>query len=360
MRAEPTTTPPPVTASGPGLESRLESSQRALVDRFRRRVTYLRLSVTDRCNYRCTYCMPATQLEFMPSSELLSFEEIIEVVSAMAEVGVRRVRVTGGEPLVRRDVTHLVAKLGEIPGIDEVVMTTNGHLLARHAADLAAAGLAAVNVSVDSLRPERFAAITRGGDLSRVLEGVQAAKDAGIPTVKVNTVAIDGFNDDEIVEFVRFGAANGIVQRFIEFMPIGSDTIWEGGRCLSAKRIREDLGNVFRMRAVGFQDGNGPARYWHLSGAGLPKEGYEVGIIAAVTECFCDACNRVRLTAQGGLRACLADDREVDLKRIVRTNGSKGALLAAVHGALVGKRESHDFDLDGGAVTTKQMVSIGG
>ncbi len=358
MRAEPSTTPgfSPLPAADPVGDSQGP----ALVDRFRRRVTYLRLSVTDRCNYRCTYCMPATQLEFMPSSELLSFEEIIEVVSAMAEVGVRRVRVTGGEPLVRREVTDLVARLGEISGIDEVVMTTNGHLLARHAEALAAAGLAAVNVSVDSLRPDRFAAITRGGDLARVLEGLQAAKDAGIPVVKVNTVAIDGFNHDEVVDFVRFGADHGIVQRFIEFMPIGSDTIWEGGRCLPAKKIREDLGAVFRMRASGFRDGNGPARYWRLFGAALPDEGYEVGIIAAVTECFCDACNRVRLTAQGGLRACLADDREVDLKHVLREVGTKGALLAAVRGALVGKRESHDFDLEGGAVTTKQMVSIGG
>jgi len=333
---------------------------RSLTDRFNRQVTYLRLSVTDRCNFRCTYCMPSEKMRFMPSSELLSFEEIETVVTAMASCGVRRVRITGGEPLVRREIPSLVRMLKDIDGIDEVAMTSNGHLLTRDADALAQAGLDSLNVSLDSLDEKRFSAITRGGSLETVLAGIEAARAAGM-AVKINTVAIKNFNDDEVVSLVRFAVERGLELRFIEFMPIGADTIWEGGRCLPAKEIRSALAEHWELRPEGFRAGKGPASYWalHEADAGGEPVG-RVGIIAAVTECFCDGCNRIRMTAQGGLRACLASDKEVNLRDIMRAGGDAQEVLRAVRWALTGKDETHAFDLEGEQVTIKQMVSIGG
>ncbi len=212
-----------------------------LIDRYDRQITYLRLSVTDRCNYRCVYCMPVEGISYMPQAELLTFEEIEDVVSALAAVGVQRVRVTGGEPLVRRDITNLIQRLGEIDGIDEVLMTTNAHLLERHAKAVVDAGLAGVNISLDSLRQDRFSQLTRGGDLSRAVDGLRAVKAAGIPSIKLNAVVIRGFNDDELGDLVRFSAAEGVVLRFIEFMPIGEETVWGDGACVPASEIRGRL-----------------------------------------------------------------------------------------------------------------------
>jgi cyclic pyranopterin phosphate synthase len=330
-----------------------------LSDRFERRVTYLRLSVTDRCNYRCVYCMPAAGIDYMPHRDLLSFEEIETIVRALAAVGVRRVRLTGGEPLVRRDLSVLVEKLCGIPGIDEVVMTTNAHILERHIGDLVAAGLSGINISLDSLKPDRFAEITRGGDVGKVIAGIEAAKEAGLGP-KLNAVAIRNVNHDELLDLVRFSIERGVVLRFIEFMPIGAETIWPDAGCLPAADIRAELATRYRLEAEPFKNGRGPARYWRLFGADAPPEGHRVGIIAAVTECFCSDCNRIRLTSQGGLRACLADDREVDLRDILRSGGNAEDLRAAVRRALFAKNETHAFVLGGGNVTEKQMVSIGG
>jgi cyclic pyranopterin phosphate synthase len=332
-----------------------------LTDGFNRRVTYLRLSVTDRCNYRCVYCMPEHGITYVPHRELLTFEEIEQVVAALVQAGIRRVRVTGGEPLVRRDLPVLVERLAALAGIDEVVLTTNAHLLEVYAEELAAAGLAAINISLDSLRRERFARITRGGDVERVLRGVEAARRAGIPRVKLNAVVIRGFNEDEIEDLVRFSVEHDAVARFIEFMPIGEDTIWgRPNAVVPAAEMREALGRRWDLVAEGTKPGKGPAKYYRLFGEGMPSWGHPVGIIAAVTECFCADCNRIRLTAQGGLRACLADDREVNLRDILRAGGSQQDLIAAAQAALSGKLESHAFRLDGDNVTIKQMVSIGG
>lgn len=335
-------------------------SRSPLVDRFSRQVTYLRLSVTDRCNYRCAYCMPLEGIEYVSHSELLTFEEIEEVVGALAELGVRRVRVTGGEPLVRRELTHLIARLGALDGIDEVLMTTNAYLLERHAEELAAVGLAGLNVSLDSLRADRFARITRGGDLMKALAGLRAAKKAGITSIKINAVVIAGFNDDEVADLVRFGAKEGVGVRFIEFMPIGEETIWGNGACVPAREMRRQLAREYEMEPEGFRPGKGPARYWRLFGPALPVQGQRVGFISAVTECFCDHCNRIRITAQGGLRACLADDREVNLRDVLRAGGTRDDLVRAIRMALALKDESHSFEIDGDNATTKQMVNIGG
>ncbi|MBH24285.1 MAG: GTP 3',8-cyclase MoaA [Myxococcales bacterium] len=343
-----------------------QSGAGGLVDRFGRRVSYLRLSVTDRCNFRCVYCMPEEGVALRPSRELLSYEEIERVVGALAACGVERVRVTGGEPLVRKELPRLIARLNAIPGIREVVMTTNGTLLRRDAAALREAGLRSVTVSVDSLNAARFAQITRGGDLGRVLDGIDAAEEAGL-SVRINTVVVRGVNDDELLELAGRALRRRWLLRFIEFMPIGAETIWSDlprGGCVPAAEIRAVLGARWRLRELGMTTGAGPARYLNLDGPDVPSgDGpgvRHVGIISAVTECFCSACNRIRLTPQGGLRACLADDRETSLRDLMRGGASDQELRAAVRRALGAKEETHDFDIDGAQVTRKQMVSIGG
>ncbi len=334
-----------------------------LVDRFGRRVTYLRLSVTDRCNFRCVYCMPAEGVKLCPSKDLLTFEEIRVVVETLASHGVRRVRVTGGEPLVRKQLPELIASLKAIEGIDEVVMTTNGYLLGRDAVALREAGLDGLTVSLDSLQADRFSKMSRGGSLERVLESMELASQAGFERIKINAVVIRGFNDDEVLDMIEWSLERGHLLRLIEFMPIGADTFWSDGNdngCVPAAEMQAVIGTRWAMEPLGMKTGAGPARYWGLKGPASPDGQGRVGIISAVTQCFCDSCNRIRLTPQGGLRACLADDSEVDLRAVLRGGEGPEGVYKAVARSLWGKAESHSFDLEGGAVTMKQMVSIGG
>jgi GTP 3',8-cyclase len=336
-----------------------------LTDRFGRQVTYLRVSITDRCNFRCVYCMPADGIAHTPKRALLSYEEITEIAEVFAAEGVRKVRLTGGEPLVRADVPTLVAMLKAVDGIEEVAMTTNAFLLERHAQALGEAGLDSINISLDTLDPQRFAEITRVGSIDRVLGGIDAAARVGFAPTKLNAVIVDGFNDDEMLDLVEFAIERDLIMRFIEFMPIG-DTVWAQGKggCVPAARMRQAIGERWELEPDQSRYGAGPARYWRLHGPGTPPEGHPFGIIAAVTECFCAACNRVRLTCKGGLRACLADDHEVDLRAPLRTitdpSERRLELEARIQRALYGKKETHAFDIDGDTVTAKQMTAIGG
>lgn len=335
-----------------------------LVDRFGRHVTYLRVSVTDRCNFRCVYCMPAHGIPHAPRPELLTYHEITDLVTMFARRGVRRVRLTGGEPLVRAELWTLVAMLKQVEGIDEVVMTTNAHLLARYAGRLREAGLDGLNISFDSTRADVFRRLSRVGELDKVTAGIRAAREAGFEQLKLNAVIVAGENDDELCELVRFATDEGATMRFIEFMPIGQETGWGRRACFTAKMMREQLRQRWTVEPLPVRRGVGPARYYQLHGAGLPPAGAKVGIISAVTECFCADCNRVRLTPQGGLRACLADDREVSLRDAMRLAPTREEGLRAaeilLEKALFGKLESHAFDLDGDAVTHKAMTAIGG
>jgi cyclic pyranopterin phosphate synthase len=342
-----------------------EAASDKLTDRFGRKLTYMRISVTDRCNFRCVYCMPADGLPFAPREELLSYEEITELVEVFAAQGVRRVRITGGEPLVRAELPRLVAMLKEVEGIDKVAMTTNAFLLKKYAQPLKDAGLDSVNISLDTLDAARFKEITRVGSLERVLEGIEAARQADFSSIKLNAVIVGGFNDDEMPDLVRFAMERDLIMRFIEFMPIG-DTVWAEGKgdCVPARTMRETLSEHWTLEADTERYGTGPARYWRLHGADTPDEGHPFGIISAVTECFCATCNRVRLTSVGGLRACLADDQEVDLREPLRTvddpQRRREVVEHRIQMALFGKKERHAFDIDGGSVTNKQMTSIGG
>ena len=329
-----------------------------LRDQQGRAIDYLRVSVTDRCNYRCTYCLPAVGINHFDRADILSFEEICALARCFAELGVTRLRLTGGEPTVRRDLCDLVRMLRQIPGIREIALSTNGHLLAELAQPLRHAGVDRLNVSLDSLRPDRFAAITRRGELSRVLAGVEAARAAGFSSLKINTVAIKGFNDDEVGALCNYAWSHDAVPRFIEQMPMSDGELYVPGKLLAAAEIRRLLVAAYPQHELlpdtaGKPRGAGPARYWRLGADRV------VGIISAMTEHFCDTCNRVRLSASGALHTCLAYDDAVDLRAVLATEGREG-VMATIRRAVAVKRDGHVFDTIGIGGPRKSMIQIGG
>ncbi len=332
-----------------------------LADPFARKVTYLRVSLTDRCNYRCTYCMPEEGVDLLPKADILTYEELERVVRVFAGLGVRRVRLTGGEPTVRKDLILCVERLARVPGIAEVVMTTNGHRLADLIGSLVGAGLAGLNVSLDTLDAARFRAITRRGDLARVLAGIEAARALGLP-VKINVVALKGFNDGEVGALCDWAWARAIVPRFIEHMPMSDGALYAPGRLLTAADIRAlveahvGASLVPDEPVAGAAGVTGPARYWRVGDDARRR----VGIISAMSENFCSTCNRVRLTAVGELHTCLAHDDATNLRALLRAGASDGDLEDAVRGAVGAKRQGHGFTTEGCGGPRKHMVSIGG
>lgn len=337
-----------------------------LVDPQGRRIDYLRVSVTDRCNYRCTYCLPEESVDYANRADVLSFEEIVALVRCFARLGVSRLRLTGGEPTVRRDLVTLVRMLREIPGICDIALSTNGHLLEELAAPLRAAGIDRLNVSIDSLNADRFRAITRRGDLGRVLAGVEAARAAGFASIKINTVAVKGFNDDEMVALCSYSWARGLLPRFIEQMPMADGQLYVPGALLSAAEIRTLVERAFPGSQLLADDaapvpGAGPARYWRLVGADISAyHGAPVlGIISPMTEHFCATCNRVRLSVCGALHSCLAYDDAVDLRAALRLDGPD-AVCAAIRRAVSVKRDGHIFQIGGRGGPRKAMIQIGG
>ncbi len=331
-----------------------------LTDPLRRRIRYLRVSVTDRCNYRCQYCMPVEGYPHVDRRALLTLEELLGFVSLMVELGVERVRITGGEPLARRGVLGLVRDVAALPGVREVAMTTNGHLLERFADDLWEAGLRSLCVSIDTFRADRFAEITRGGELGRVLDGLHAAGEAGFTGIKINAVAIRGLNDDELPDFAARCWENGWVPRFIELMPVGHLDFQTAGREISTAELVERVGAVHPLRPVGRPVDvlpRGPAGYWQVTSG--PFAGHRLGIISPMSDDgFCDACNRARLTARGGLRACLANDDEVSILQAVRRGASRDELVTLVRAAVEGKLPAHR--MRGDFVPLSVMTGIGG
>ncbi len=347
-----------------------------LVDRSARTVRYLRVSLTDRCNYRCTYCMPDGDLPYGPRGDVLTLEEVVRTCEAFARWGVTRVRLTGGEPTLRRGLVSLVERLASIPLLPaqgpsappseaperlEVVMTTNGERLAELAGPLRRAGLRSLTVSLDSLDPERFTRITRRGSLRSVLAGLDAAAAAGLSPLKLNTVAIAGFNDDELPAIARFSWERDVVPRFIEVMPMSGGGLYVPGQLMPAAdvraRVAEELGlALVPDDGLGVR-GAGPATYWRVTGG--PFDGRRLGTIAAMTENFCQTCNRLRISATGQLHACLARDDTGNIRSALRSQ-DPDRLEAVVRAALGTKREGHGFNLDGSGGPAKAMVSIGG
>ena len=288
-----------------------------LVDALKRPIKDLRISVTDRCNFRCSYCMPLDEYEWLHKKEILTFEEISRLASLFVGLGVEKIRLTGGEPLVRQNLDKLVAKLSSIGGVKDLCLTTNGALLAEKVAALKASGLKRVNISVDSLNPEKFRKMTKRGELSKVLEGIFAAKQHGLHPIKLNAVIEKGLNEDDILSLVEFSRANGFALRFIEYMDVGNSNDWTSGKLVSKKEIIEKIKARYPLKEVGRAGGSAPSvDYEFIDGLG------DVGVIASVTEPFCSSCTRVRLTADGKIVTCLFSGIGHDVKGLLRGGAS--------------------------------------
>jgi cyclic pyranopterin phosphate synthase len=313
----------------------------ALVDGFRRPITYLRVSVTDRCDLRCVYCM-SERMSFLPRRDLLTLEELDRLCSAFIDRGVRKVRLTGGEPLVRRDIMDLIGGLSRhlrSGALDELTLTTNGTLLAKHAAGLADFGVRRINVSLDSLDPERFRAITRRGDLSQVLAGLEAAREVGLQ-VKLNVVALKGVNEDEMEDLIRFAHGRAMDLTLIEVMPLGDVGQYRTDQFLPLSELRQRLAGRFTLRPLPYRSG-GPARFVQVA-----ETGGRIGFITPLTHNFCESCNRVRVTCTGQLYTCLGHEEGRDLRAALRGSEADERLHALIDDAIAQKPRGHDFVID--------------
>jgi cyclic pyranopterin phosphate synthase len=327
----------------------------ALIDRFGRHVTYVRLSVTDRCDLRCVYCM-SEDMTFLPRAQVLTLEEIARLGRCFTELGVTKLRVTGGEPLVRRDVMTLFETLGPLPGLKDLSLTTNGTQLPRFAERLKAAGVNRINISLDSLQPERFRAITRKGDLAQVLKGIDAARAAGFDRIKLNSVILKHRNHDEVVDLVAFALERGLDIAFIEEMPLG--VVGDHDRAEAfypSEQIRADLSRHFELIPTTETTG-GPSRYWRVVGAET-----RIGFISPHSHNFCGTCNRVRVTAEGRLLLCLGQEHSTDLRRVLRANPlDDEPVRRAIIKAMDIKPKGHDFELEAKPVIFRHMNATGG
>lgn len=315
-------------------------------DLYGREISYLRISVTDLCNLRCKYCMPESGVCKLEHADVLKLEEFYEIAKAFVELGVRKIRITGGEPLVKNGIVELVKKISSL-GVDDLAMTTNGLLLPKYAKELKKAGLNRVNISLDTLNREKYREITRGGDLLDVFKGIEIAKEVGLTPIKINTVLIGDFNIDEIENFVYITQQENIDVRFIELMPIGEASGWAEEKFVSNNMILEKVPELIKTEA---KDPSSPAVYYKLPN-GLGK----VGIINPISCKFCDACNRVRLTASGKLKLCLHSDDEIDLREVLRSGGD---LNKAIRESILQKPEEHH--LEEGKFIKRNMNEIGG
>lgn len=325
----------------------------ALVDGFGRVHRDLRISVTDRCNFRCTYCMPAEGLDWMAREDLLTYEELTRVARVCVErFGFDGIRLTGGEPTVRANLPALIEQLSKL-GVD-LSLTTNGTTLTNLAPILVEAGLERINISLDSLRSDRFEEITRRNELDKVLDGIDAAVRAGLAPVKINCVVMRGVNDDEIVDFARFGRERGVTVRFIEFMPLDAQGEWTNEQVVTKAEIVAAIGEVFELEPVGERESDPAARWRYVDGVG------EFGVIPSVTEAFCESCDRVRLTADGMLRHCLFATRELDLRTLLRSGATDDDIAAAITAEVGAKWAGHQINQVHFIRPTRSMSQIGG
>ncbi len=348
------------TIPGPfsGVRPSGAASAAPMIDPFGRMVSYLRVSVTDRCDFRCTYCM-AENMTFLPKKDLLTLEELERLCSAFIAKGVRKIRLTGGEPLVRKNIMHLVRALGakvKSGELEELTLTTNGSQLARYADELAEAGVKRINVSVDTLDPDKFRAITRWGELSKVLEGIEAARKAGLK-IKINAVALKGFNDTEIPAMLRWAHGLGMDMTVIETMPMGEIDEDRTDQYLPLSTLRAALEQEFTLSDIPFRTG-GPARY-----VDVKETGGKLGFITPMTHNFCESCNRVRLTCTGTLYMCLGQNDAADLRAALRSSDDDAVLSAAIDEAISRKPKGHDFIIDrvkGKPAVSRHMSVTGG
>ncbi len=327
-----------------------------LRDRLGRTIDNLRISVTDRCNFRCVYCMPADGLQWIPRAEILSFEEIARVAEIAAGLGIRKFRLTGGEPLVRAELPTLVRMLTALKGVEDLSMTTNGVLLDDQAAPLASAGLRRINVSLDSLVRETFEKLVRRDALERTLRGLEAARRHFPGPVKVNAVLLRGLNDGETVRFAELARREDFEVRFIEFMPLDADHVWSMEKLVPGDEVRERIGAVYPLVADPGQDPRSPSRdYVFADGAGG-----KIGFINSVSEPFCESCNRVRITADGKLRTCLFSVRETDLRALLRGGAGDEEIAGAIRAAVWEKEPGHRINQPDFVFASRSMSQIGG
>ena len=334
----------------------MASAPSGLIDGYGRVHRALRLSVTDRCNLRCRYCMPAHGMDWLPKDQILSFEEIERLVRILAGMGIRDLRVTGGEPLVRRDLAGLVARLSATPGVREVSITTNGVLLADQIDDLVAAGLARLNVSVDSLDPQRFADITRRDDLARVLEGLEACeRHADLRPIKVNAVLLRGLSEPDVLPLADLARNRPYVVRFIEVMPLDAPRDWRRESVLSGAEVRAMIEARWPLVPAGRERPSAPGTHWRFAdGAG------ELQFVSSVTESFCASCDRLRLTADGQLRTCLFAEVETDLRAPLRSGASDAEIAAIIGAAVADKGPGHGMERPDWTYAGRPMSLIGG
>jgi GTP 3',8-cyclase len=325
-----------------------------LQDSYHRRIDYLRLSVTDRCNLRCTYCMPEEGVPRLSHEDILNYEEILRLVRIVTRMGITKVRITGGEPLVRKDILFLCANIAAIPGVRSLSLTTNGLLLSQFARSLFVAGIKRINISLDTLKPERYAAITRWDCFEQVWRGIRAAQETGFAPIKLNAVVMQGINDEEIEDLACLTYHYPFEVRFIEFMPFQSD---DGhNRFVSADDILERLKRVAQLLPAGSENSNGPARHYRF-----PDSLGKIGIISPMSEHFCQTCNRLRLTADGKLRTCLFSMEETDIKTPLRQGASDQEIMEAIRAAINRKPERHESDQRIlRKCISRPMVKIGG
>ncbi len=316
-------------------------------DSFGREINYLRISLTDRCNLRCQYCMPEKGVDKLKHEDILTLEEIYEVIKVFVDLGINKIRFTGGEPLVRLGVVDLISKVSKLDGVKEIAMTTNGILLEKYAKSLKEAGLTRVNISLDTLDGEKYKEITRGGELEKVLNGIKAAKEVGLSPVKINTVLIGGFNEDEIADFVNLSMDEDMDIRFIELMPIGKPAGFAEDKFIPSSRILEAVDNLESVEA---EDKSSPALYYRLAGA----KG-KIGIINPISCKFCKDCNRIRLTSTGKLKLCLHSNSEIDVKKAFE---NKEDVKKLIRDAILTKEEGHH--LEDKEYISRNMNQIGG
>ncbi|HEV2217059.1 MAG TPA: GTP 3',8-cyclase MoaA [Candidatus Dormibacteraeota bacterium] len=333
-----------------------QMGSRRLLDSYGRVADDLRISITDRCNFRCIYCMPAEGLKWLARDDLLRFEEITRLARIFVQhYGVRTIRITGGEPLVRVKVEELVGMINAIDPTLDITMTTNGVLLRDKAQKLAEAGLKRINISLDTLHADRFHEIARSDQFARTMDGIDAAREAGLWPIKLNMVVMQGHNDDEVVDFARLAREKGYEVRFIEFMPLDGDNIWTNEQVVPSLRIQEQIEDLFPLQAV--KDTRpGPATRFKFAD-GAPGG---VGFISSVSQAFCTTCNRVRLTAEGGLRTCLFSLSETPLRDLMRSGVSDERLGSVIETAIWHKEEGHLINKPGFIKPAKNMSQIGG
>jgi cyclic pyranopterin phosphate synthase len=333
----------------------VDLTRELLADQFNRPITYLRISVTDKCNLRCVYCMPERGLPWLPKAEILSYEEMAQLVRAAASVGVRSIRLTGGEPLVRKDLARLVEEIAAIDGIEDIALSTNALLLEEQLDALLGAGLRRVNISLDTLREDRFREIARRPGLDRVLAGIDAAIARGLAPVKINCVVMRGYNDDEIPAFAQWTKERAVYVRFIELMPVQENLDVQRDAYVSADEILERVRSIGDLEPSAGPGGNGPARYFAFPGA-LGA----VGVISPLSHDYCERCNRVRLTADGRLRLCLFGDYEIDLRTPLRSGATQGDIADILRSAMLIKPERHHLKLGEAASRMRAFSEIGG